>query len=81
MKAFCASLMRGYSSAYKIYPLNFTRCPNDAPVKERMLISSTKEALKKKLDGLQYVVQANDDDEVSFVEVVSAGSKGKAIYK
>eukprot|EP00118_Oscarella_pearsei_P024413 m.306009 g.306009 ORF g.306009 m.306009 type:complete len:145 (+) comp40895_c0_seq1:133-567(+) len=43
--------------------------PDTAPTKKKMLVASTKDALKKKLNGLQVLIEANDKEEVDFETV------------
>ena len=50
--------------------------PDSAPIKQKMLYASSKDALKKKLTGIAHEVQGTDMDEVEFDKVyddVSAG--------
>ena len=49
-----------------------TWCSNNAPVKKRMLISSSKDELRKKLNGVHYLIQASDEDDLSYAEVLKA---------
>ncbi len=58
----------------------FCRCRDDAPVKLRMLISSTKDGIAKKLDGIQHRLQANDDGDLDFFENAKVVSKGQAVF-
>ena len=53
------------------------RCGDNATVKERMLISSTKDTLVKKLEGAN-PHQASDQQELEYKEVCDSISKGKA---
>nr|7SOG_A Chain A, Actophorin [Acanthamoeba castellanii]7SOG_B Chain B, Actophorin [Acanthamoeba castellanii] len=39
--------------------------PDSAPIKSKMMYASSKDAIKKKLDGIQVEVQATDADEIS----------------
>jgi len=54
-----------------------TWCGDNATVKERMLISSTKDTLVKKLEGAN-PHQASDQQELEYKEVCDSISKGKA---
>lgn len=40
--------------------------PDEAPIKEKMLYASSKDALKKKLNGIHFEVQGTDLDEVEY---------------
>jgi len=52
-------------------------CPDDAPQYPRMMYSSSKEALKRSLNGLAADIQANDADDIEFDNVVNRVSKGR----
>jgi len=52
-------------------------CPDDAPQYPRMMYSSSKEALKRSLNGLASDIQANDSDDIEFDNIVSRVSKGR----
>ena len=54
-----------------------TWCSDNANVTERMLISSTKSTLVKKLEGVN-PYQASDEQELEYREVCGGVSKGKA---
>ena len=54
-----------------------TWCSDNANVTERMLISSTKNTLEKKLEGVNSY-QASDEQELEYREVCNGVSKGKA---
>jgi len=51
--------------------------PDDSPIKEKMLIASSKDALKKKFQGVQAEIQASDRDEVTFDYIQERASKSK----
>jgi len=55
----------------------FSWCPDDAPQYPRMMYSSSKEALKRSLNGLASDIQANDADDIEYENVVSRVSKGR----
>lgn len=40
--------------------------PEDAKLKQKMLYTSSKDALKKKVDGIAKEIQATDNDEISW---------------
>jgi len=52
-------------------------CPDDAPQYPRMMYSSSKEALKRSLNGLAADIQANDADDLEFENIVGRVSKGR----
>ena len=54
-----------------------TWCSDNANVTERMLISSTKNTLEKKLEGVNSY-QANDEQQLEYREVCDGISRGKA---
>ncbi|KAK4501049.1 hypothetical protein PRZ48_006855 [Zasmidium cellare] len=51
--------------------------PDDAPQYPRMMYSSSKEALKRSLNGLAADVQANDADDIEHASIISKVSKGR----
>lgn len=51
--------------------------PDDAPQYPRMMYSSSKDALKRALNGLAADIQANDADDIEHDSVVSRVSKGR----
>ncbi|KAK8205284.1 cofilin [Zalaria obscura] len=51
--------------------------PDDAPQYPRMMYSSSKEAIKRALNGLAADIQANDPDDIEFENIVSRVSKGR----
>ncbi|KAI9704677.1 MAG: cofilin [Bogoriella megaspora] len=54
-----------------------TWCPDDAPQYPRMMYSSSKEAIKRALNGLAADIQANDPDDIEFENVKQRVSKGR----
>jgi len=51
----------------------FFWCPDDsATIKQKMVYASSKDALKKKLEGLQTEIQANERSELTLGEVEKA---------
>ncbi|KAF2474137.1 cofilin [Lindgomyces ingoldianus] len=52
-------------------------CPDDAPQYPRMMYSSSKEAIKRALNGLAADIQANDADDIEFDNIISRVSKGR----
>jgi len=47
----------------------FARCPDTAPVAMKMLYAASKDALKKKLVGINHEIQATEMCELSKAEV------------
>ncbi|CAD5115730.1 DgyrCDS4673 [Dimorphilus gyrociliatus] len=45
--------------------------PDNAPIKRKMLIASSKDALKRKLEGLSLEVQANDMSDLLEEEIIA----------
>jgi len=43
--------------------------PDDGPVKTKMLYASSKDAIRKKLQGIAKEIQANDRSELDFAEI------------
>ncbi|KAF2747706.1 cofilin [Sporormia fimetaria CBS 119925] len=52
-------------------------CPDDAPQYPRMMYSSSKEAIKRALNGLAADIQANDADDIEWDNIKSRVSKGR----
>ncbi|KAF2253693.1 cofilin [Trematosphaeria pertusa] len=52
-------------------------CPDDAPQYPRMMYSSSKEAIKRALNGLAADIQANDADDIEWDSVLARVSKGR----
>jgi cofilin len=52
-------------------------CPDDAPQYPRMMYSSSKEAIKRALNGLAADIQANDADDIEWENIKSRVSKGR----
>lgn len=63
----CRSML---SPFLKFVLIVFSRAPDSAKVKAKMLYAGTKDTLKKSLQGLQVEVQGTDKAEVSFDAVV-----------
>jgi len=51
--------------------------PDDAPQYPRMMYSTSKEALKRALNGLAADIQANDADDIEHDSIVQRVSKGR----
>ena len=60
--------------------LLFFRCPDSSGIKKKMIYASSKDAVAKKLEGIQVNIQCNDLDEISYAEVIEQASKGKAKF-
>jgi len=52
-------------------------CPDDAPQYPRMMYSTSKEAIKRALNGLAADIQANDADDIEYDSIISRVSKGR----
>ncbi|KAL8399034.1 hypothetical protein RB596_007754, partial [Gaeumannomyces avenae] len=52
--------------------------PDDASIKPKMVYASSKDALKRSLNGIAYELQANDADDIEYDSVLKAVSKGLA---
>jgi cofilin len=53
-----------------------TWCPDSSSIKDKMMYASSKDALKKKLNGLQNEVQATDEDELDEDDIQNKISGG-----
>ncbi|KAK3320945.1 hypothetical protein B0T19DRAFT_253883 [Cercophora scortea] len=52
--------------------------PDDAGIMAKMVYASSKEALKRSLNGIATELQANDQDDIEFETVLKTVSKGTA---
>jgi len=52
--------------------------PDDAGVQSKMIYASSKEALRRTLQGIAIEIQANDQDDIEYSEVIKTVSKGLA---
>jgi len=52
--------------------------PDDANIMAKMVYASSKEALKRALPGIAVELQANDDDDIEWENLVKTVSKGTA---
>jgi len=52
--------------------------PDDAGIQSKMVYASSKDALKRSLNGLATEFQANDEDDIEYQSVLSRVSKGLA---
>jgi len=51
--------------------------PDDAPQYPRMMYSTSKEAIKRALNGLAADIQANDADDIEYDSIIARVSKGR----
>ncbi|KAF2654750.1 hypothetical protein K491DRAFT_460804 [Lophiostoma macrostomum CBS 122681] len=51
--------------------------PDDSPQYPRMMYSSSKEAIKRSLNGLAADIQANDADDIEYKSILERVSKGR----
>lgn len=51
--------------------------PDNASLMPKMMYSSSKDALKKSLNGLAAEIQANDQDDIEYDSVIARVSKGR----
>lgn len=65
----------GEGTRSKITFISWT--PDDAPQYPRMMYSSSKEAIKRALNGLAADIQANDADDIEWDNIKSRVSKGR----
>lgn len=52
-------------------------CPDDAPTKNKMIYTSCKEDIKKKLVGISQDIQATDQDELNYETIKEKVKKSK----
>jgi len=52
--------------------------PDDAGIQPKMVYASSKDALKKALNGIAVEFQANDEDDIEYQSVLTKVSKGLA---
>jgi len=52
--------------------------PDDAGIQPKMVYASSKDALKRALNGIATEFQANDDDDIEYQSVLNKVSKGLA---
>lgn len=87
-ESFCSKLSPK-GCYYIIYDMNYQRpggarrdklllinwCPSDAPIRMRMIYTTTLNALKASLTGIQVEIQSNDMDDLDFEEVLQKVDK------
>eukprot|EP00730_Choanoeca_flexa_P003560 TRINITY_DN11442_c4_g2_i1.p1 TRINITY_DN11442_c4_g2~~TRINITY_DN11442_c4_g2_i1.p1 ORF type:complete len:141 (+),score=52.80 TRINITY_DN11442_c4_g2_i1:36-458(+) len=56
--------------------LFYVWCPDNSKIKSKMLYAASKDALKSKLVGFHYEIQATDLEEVEFDEIYEKVSAG-----
>lgn len=69
------SLESGEGTRNKITFISW--CPDDAPQYPRMMYSSSKEALKRALNGLAADIQANDPEDIEYENVIAKVARGR----
>jgi len=52
--------------------------PDDAGIQPKMIYASSKDALKRSLNGIAVEFQANDEDDIEYTSVLNKVSKGLA---
>jgi len=52
--------------------------PDDADIQPKMVYASSKESLKRALNGLAVELQANDEDDIEYSSILAKVSKGMA---
>ncbi|KAF2128599.1 hypothetical protein P153DRAFT_40935 [Dothidotthia symphoricarpi CBS 119687] len=68
-------LANGEGSRSKITFISWT--PDDMSIHPKMMYSSSKEAIKRALNGLAADIQANDADDIEWENVKNIASKGR----
>jgi len=51
--------------------------PDNASLKPKMMYSSSKDAIKRSLNGIAAEVQANDEDELEYDSIIARFAKGR----
>lgn len=73
---FSYDLSSGEGSRSKITFIAWS--PDDAGIQPKMVYASSKDALKRSLNGLAAEFQANDEDDIEYASVLQRVSKGLA---
>jgi len=73
---FSYDLASGEGSRSKITFIAWS--PDDAGVQPKMIYASSKDALKRSLNGIATEFQANDEDDIEYQSVLAKVSKGLA---
>lgn len=55
----------------------YTWSPDDAPIKEKMVFATSKDVIRRRLDGIAAEVQGTDYDEVSHEAVLDKVRRGR----
>jgi hypothetical protein len=55
-----------YLNFYPFPYLQTIRTPDDAPIRQKMIYASSKDAIRKQLVGISTEIQATDYDEISY---------------
>ncbi|KAI6249406.1 Cofilin [Erysiphe necator] len=69
-------LSSGEGSRNKIVFISWS--PDDAAIQAKMIYASSKDGLKRALEGIASEFQANDEDEIEYQSVLKNISKGLA---
>lgn len=73
---FAYDLASGEGSRSKITFIAWS--PDDAGIQPKMIYASSKDALKRSLNGLAAELQANDEDDIEYQTILTKVSKGAA---
>jgi len=73
---FAYDLASGEGSRSKITFIAWS--PDDAGIQPKMIYASSKDALKRSLNGLAAELQANDEDDIEYQTILAKVSKGMA---
>jgi len=73
---FAYELASGEGSRNKITFIAWS--PDDAGIQPKMIYASSKDALKRSLNGIAEEFQANDEDDIEYQSVLQKISRGKA---
>jgi len=73
---FAYDLASGEGSRSKITFIAWS--PDDAGIQPKMVYASSKDALKRALNGIAVELQANDEDDIEYASILAKVSKGMA---
>jgi len=73
---FAYDLASGEGSRSKITFIAWS--PDDAGIQAKMIYASSKDALKRSLNGIASELQANDEDDIEYQSILAKVSKGLA---
>ena len=65
-----------WSVNYYEFLFSHFRCPDTAAVGAKMIFASSKDALKKKLTGIQSAIDCSDSSDLDYKEVAAKAMKG-----